>query len=66
MREDWGSWSAALVTFGLAVSLLPILINVLPLLSRDLETQRFDPELWVTVLGFCCASLVVTLVVVHS
>ena len=65
MREGWGSWSAALVTVGLAVSLLPILVRVLPPLSRDLETQRHDPHRWVTVVGLLVYVTVVTLVVIH-
>jgi hypothetical protein len=65
MREGWGSWSAQLVTVGLAVSLLPILVKVLPPLSRDLETQRHDPHLWVTIVGLLVYVAVVTLVVIH-
>ena len=55
MREGWGPLAAALVTIGLALSLLPILLRVLPPLTRDLtrdlETEKPDPHLWVTVLG---------------
>jgi hypothetical protein len=65
MREGWGSWSAALVTVGVAVSLLPILVKVLPPLSRDLETQRHDPHRWVTVVGLLVYVAVVTVVVLH-
>jgi hypothetical protein len=50
-----GPLAAALVTTGLALSLLPILLRVLPPLTRDLtrdlETEKPDPHLWVTVLG---------------
>jgi hypothetical protein len=52
-----GSWSAQLVTVGLAKSLLPILVKVLPPLSRDIETQRHDPHPWVTVVGCWFMSL---------
>ena len=30
IREGWGRWSAVLVTVGLALSVLPILLRVLP------------------------------------
>jgi hypothetical protein len=53
------------VTVGLAVSLLPILVKVLPPLSRHLETQRHDPHRWVTVVGLLVYVAVVTLVVIH-
>jgi hypothetical protein len=63
MREGWGYLAAALVTTGLAVSLLPILLRVLPPLTRDAETRKRDPHFWVTVLGLilCCA--IVTIIV---
>jgi hypothetical protein len=48
MREGWGSLAAALITAGLALSLLPIVLRVLPLLTRDVETHERDPHLWVT------------------
>ena len=51
MRQGWGASAAALVTAGLALSALPILIRVLPPLTRDIETQKRDPHLWVTVLA---------------
>jgi hypothetical protein len=38
---------------------------VLPPLSRDLETQRYDRDLWVTVVGLLVYVAVVTLVVIH-
>ena len=50
MREGWGPLAAALVTTGLALSLLPILLRVLPPLTRDLtrdlKTRQRDPHLW--------------------
>jgi pimeloyl-ACP methyl ester carboxylesterase len=49
MREGWGSAAAALVGGGLALSVLPILLRVLPPLTRDIETHKRDPHLWVTV-----------------
>lgn len=63
MREGWGSLAAALVTTGLAVSLLPIVLRVLPPLTRDLETQKRDPHLWVSVLGLILYGAIVTILV---
>ena len=68
MREGWGRLAAALVTTGLALSLLPILLRVLPPLTRDLtrdlKTQQRDPHLWVTVLGLILYCAIVTTIVV--
>jgi ribose/xylose/arabinose/galactoside ABC-type transport system permease subunit len=50
IREHRGRWSAVLVTVGLAVSLLPILLRVLPPLHRDARTQQRHPHYWVTVI----------------
>jgi len=67
MREGWGRLAAALVTAGLALSLLPILLRVLPPLTRDLtrdlNTQQRDPHLWVTVLGLILFCAIVTTIV---
>jgi len=65
IREGWGRWSAALVTVGLAVSLLPIVLRVLPPLHRDAQTRQRDPHYWLTVLGLLLYGLVVLLVVAH-
>jgi hypothetical protein len=68
MREGWGPLAAALVTTGLALSLLPILLRVLPPLTRDLtrdlKTQQRDPHVWVTVLGLILYCAIVTTIVV--
>ena len=42
---------AAAVTFGLALSLLPILLRVLPPLARDTATHARDPNQAETVVG---------------
>jgi len=63
MREGWGSAAAALVAGGLAVSVLPILLRVLPPLTRDIETQNRDPHLWITVLAVILYFAIVTIVV---
>ena len=39
IRQGWGSWSAVLVTLGLAVSVLPILLRVLPLKHARLTSE---------------------------
>jgi hypothetical protein len=65
MRQGWGSPAAALVTAGLALSVLPILLRVLPPLTRDIETQQRAPHLWVTVLAlllYCAAVTIVVLI----
>jgi hypothetical protein len=56
-------FAAAFVTAGLAVSLLPILLRVLPPLTRDVKTQERDPHLWVTVLGLILYCVIVTIIV---
>ena len=45
------------------VSLLPILLRVLPPITRDLEGQKRDPHRWVTVLGLALYVAAVTVVV---
>jgi glucose-6-phosphate-specific signal transduction histidine kinase len=63
IREGGGRWAAILVTVGLAVSLLPILLRVLPPLRRDVLTRQRDPKYWVTVLGLTLYAAIVALVV---
>jgi hypothetical protein len=63
IREGWGSAAAALVAGGLALSVLPILLRVLPPLTRDIETQKRDPHLWITVLAVILYFAIVTIVV---
>jgi hypothetical protein len=63
MREGWGSLAAAMVTVGVAVSLLPILLRVLPPITRDLESRRHDPHRWITVLALALYVVVVTVIV---
>ena len=65
IREGRGRWSAVLVTVGLAVSLLPILLRVLPPLHRDARTQQRDPHYWMTVLGLGLYAVIVLLIVAH-
>jgi hypothetical protein len=65
IREGGGRWSAVLVTVGLAVSVLPILLRVLPPLQRDARTQQRHPHYWVTVLGLVLYAVIVLLIVAH-
>jgi hypothetical protein len=65
IREGGGQWRAVLVTVGLAVSVLPILLRVLPPLQRDVRTQQRHPHFWVTVLGLLLYVVIVLLVVAH-
>jgi hypothetical protein len=65
IREGWGGWAAVLVTVGLAVSMLPILLWVLPPLQRDVQTQKRHPDYWITVLGLLLYAVVVLLIVTH-
>jgi hypothetical protein len=51
MADEGPKWAAVAVTIGLAVSLLPILIRVLPPLARDATTNERDPQYAVTVVG---------------
>jgi hypothetical protein len=65
IREHWGSWSAVLVTVGLAVSALPILLRALPPLQRDAQTQQRQPHFWTTALGLVLYAVIVTVIVAH-
>jgi hypothetical protein len=65
IREGWGRWSAFLVTVGLALSLLPILLRVLPSLRRDAQTRQRDPHYWVAVVGLLLYAVIVLLIVAH-
>jgi magnesium-transporting ATPase (P-type) len=66
IREGGERWAAILVTVGLAVSVLPILLRVLPPLQRDVHTQQRHPHHWVTVLGLLLYAVIVLLVVAHA
>jgi peptidoglycan/LPS O-acetylase OafA/YrhL len=51
MADEGPKWAALAVTVGLAVSLMPILLRVLPPLARDARTNERDPDYAVTVVG---------------
>ena len=65
IREGWGRWSAVLVTLGLALSVLPILLRVLPPLQRDARTQQRHPHYWITVLGLLVYAVIILLIVAY-
>ena len=51
IAEDGPKWAALAVTLGLAVSLTPIMLRVLPPLAKDASTNERDPDYAVTVVG---------------
>jgi hypothetical protein len=51
MADEGPKWTALAVTVGLAVSLVPILLRVLPPLAKDAATNERDPNYAVTVAG---------------
>ena len=51
MADEGPKWAAQVVTIGLAVSLVPILLRVLPPLAKDATTKERDPDYAVTVVG---------------
>jgi hypothetical protein len=51
IADEGKALAATLVTTGVAVSLLPIVIRVLPPLARDAHTTERDPDYAVTVVG---------------
>jgi hypothetical protein len=50
MADEGPRWAAIAVTVGLAVSLVPILLRVLPPLAKDAATNERDPNYAVTLL----------------
>jgi hypothetical protein len=51
IADEGPKWAALVVTVGLAVSLVPILLRVLPPLARDAKTNKREPNHAITVLG---------------
>jgi hypothetical protein len=51
IADEGPRWAALAVTVGLAVSLVPILLRVLPPLAKDAATNERDPSYGVTVVG---------------
>lgn len=51
MADEGPKWAALAVTLGLAISISPILLRVLPPLAKDAKTNERDPDYAVTVVG---------------
>jgi hypothetical protein len=51
IADEGPRWAALAVTVGLAVSLVPILLRVLPPLAKDAATNERDPNYAVTAVG---------------
>jgi glucose-6-phosphate-specific signal transduction histidine kinase len=64
MADEGPKWAALLVTIGLAVSLVPIVLRVLPPLAKDAKTNERDPDYPVTVVGLVFYVVVVAGVLV--
>jgi hypothetical protein len=64
MADEGPKWAALVVTIGLAVSLVPIVLRVLPPLAKDATTDERDPDYVVTVVGLFFYVLVVAAVLV--
>ena len=60
IADEGPKWAALAVTVGLAVSLVPILLRVLPPLAKDAATDERDPDYVITVLGLVLYVAVVT------
>jgi hypothetical protein len=64
MADEGPKWAAVGVTIGLAVSLFPILLRVLPPLGKDAATDERDPDFMVTLVGLLLYVVVVAGVLV--
>jgi hypothetical protein len=51
MVDEGPKFAAVAVTLGLAISIVPILIRILPPLAKDAKTNQRDPDYVVTVIG---------------
>ena len=59
LADERTALAATLVTTGVAISLLPVLIRVLPPLARDARTSERDPDYAVSVVGLFIYVIVV-------
>jgi hypothetical protein len=59
IADEGPKWAALAVTVGLAVSLLPIGLRVLPPLAKDSRTNERDPDYAITVLALVLYVVVV-------
>jgi hypothetical protein len=60
IADEGPKWAAVAVTVGLAVSLVPILLRVLPPLAKDAKTKRCAPGYALTVVGLILYAAAVT------
>jgi hypothetical protein len=60
IADNGPEWAAVAVTIGLAVSIVPILLRVLPPLARDAKTRERNPGYTLTVAGLIAYVAVVT------
>jgi hypothetical protein len=59
IADEGPRWAAIAVTVGLAVSIVPILLRVLPPLARDAATNERDPDYAITAIGLFVYAVVV-------
>ena len=59
IADEGKALAATLVTIGVAISLLPVLIRVLPPLARDVRTSERDASYALTVVGLILYAVVV-------
>lgn len=62
--HESGTAVAIFVAIGLALSLLPILLRVLPPLTRSAETKERDPRFLVTIVGLLLYVVIVAVFVI--
>jgi hypothetical protein len=62
IRHEGGEIAASAVTLGLAISLVPILLRILPPLKRDAATT--DRQVGVTIVGLLLYAIVVGIVII--
>ena len=58
-----GALAATAVTAGVAISLVPILVRVLPPLARDAATRQRDPDYALSLLGLALYAALITAVI---
>jgi hypothetical protein len=51
IADEGKALAATLVTTGVAISILPVVLRVLPPLARDVRTSKRDPDYAVTIVG---------------
>ena len=59
IADEGPKWAALAVTVGLAISLIPIGLRVLPPLAKDATTNERDPGYAITILGLVLYVVVV-------